>query len=131
MRRNVHRPDCEDRNKPLPPCLAAAFKQTYRERRYETPASSPRFTSISRVPAKQELKEVAMRSLKSLPAYVAGVLVVWAVIFAVGYVVHGPTPGHPMLHVFGGFLLGMVSMYIATRVAAGVGKPPASGSQTI
>ena len=26
------------------------------------------------------------------------------------------TPGHPALHVFGGFLLGMLSMYIATRV---------------
>jgi hypothetical protein len=57
-----------------------------------------------------------MKSLNSLPAYVIGVLVVWAVIFAVGYLVHGPTPGRPLLHVFGGFLLGMLSMYIATRV---------------
>jgi hypothetical protein len=57
-----------------------------------------------------------MRSLNSLPAYVVGVLIVWAAIFAIGYLVHGPTPGRPLLHVFGGFLLGMVSMYIAMRV---------------
>jgi hypothetical protein len=57
-----------------------------------------------------------MRSLHSLSAYVIGVLVVWAVIFVLGYFVHGPTPGHPMLYVFGGFLLGMLSMHIATRV---------------
>jgi hypothetical protein len=41
---------------------------------------------------------------------------VWAVIFAVGYVLKGSTPGYPLLHVFGGFLLGMLSMYIAMRV---------------
>ncbi|MEW6439024.1 MAG: hypothetical protein AB1508_17845 [Pseudomonadota bacterium] len=57
-----------------------------------------------------------MRFLNSLPGYVVGVLVVWAAIFAIGYFVHGPTPGRPLLHVFGGFLLGMLSMYIATRV---------------
>jgi hypothetical protein len=28
---------------------------------------------------------------------------------------HGSTPGYPVLHVFFGFLLGMLSMYIATR----------------
>jgi hypothetical protein len=47
---------------------------------------------------------------------VIGVLIVWALIFAVGYVFKGSTPGYPLLHVFGGFLLGMLSMYIATRV---------------
>jgi hypothetical protein len=57
-----------------------------------------------------------MKSSKTLPAYVLGVLIVWAVIFVVGYFLHGSTPGHPLLHVFGGFLLGMLSMYIATRV---------------
>ncbi|HLH10945.1 MAG TPA: hypothetical protein VKV77_03575 [Methylovirgula sp.] len=57
-----------------------------------------------------------MRFLNTLPGYVIGVLVVWGAIFAVGYFVHGPTPGHPMLHIFAGFLLGMLSMYIATRV---------------
>jgi hypothetical protein len=54
--------------------------------------------------------------LNTLTAYVIDVLIVWAVIFAVGYFLKGITPGHPLLHVFGGFLLGMLSMYIATRV---------------
>jgi hypothetical protein len=54
--------------------------------------------------------------MKSLTSYVIGVLIVWALIFAVGYVLKGSTPGYPLLHVFGGFLLGMLSMYIATRV---------------
>jgi RsiW-degrading membrane proteinase PrsW (M82 family) len=57
-----------------------------------------------------------MKSLNTLTAYVFGVLTVWAVIIAVGYFRNGSTPGHPILHVFGGFLLGMLSMYIATRV---------------
>ena len=57
-----------------------------------------------------------MKSLSTLKAYVICVLLVWAAIFAVGYVVKGSTPGHPVLHVFYGFLLGMISMYIATRV---------------
>jgi len=57
-----------------------------------------------------------LKSLNTLPAYVSGVLIVWALIFVVGYFAKGPTPGRPLLHVFGGFLLGMLSMYIATRV---------------
>jgi hypothetical protein len=57
-----------------------------------------------------------MKSLNTLPAYVLGVLIAWAAIFALGYAVKGSTPGHPMLHVFGGFLLGMLSMYIAMRL---------------
>ncbi len=57
-----------------------------------------------------------LKSSNTLTAYVIGVLIVWAVIFAVGYFRNGSTPGHPILHVFGGFLLGMLSMYIATRV---------------
>jgi len=48
--------------------------------------------------------------------YVVGVLVVWAVIFVVGYFVYGPTAGYPALHVFGGFLLGMLAMYIAMHL---------------
>jgi len=48
--------------------------------------------------------------------YVISVLVAWILLFAIGYFLHGPTPGHPALRVFGGFLLGMLSMYIATRV---------------
>ena len=55
------------------------------------------------------------KSLNTLTAYVIGVLVVWAVIFVVGYFLKGSTVCHPVLHVFGGFLLGMLSMYIATR----------------
>ena len=51
-----------------------------------------------------------------LGRYVIGVLVAWLSLFAIGYFFYGPTPGHPTLHVFGGFLLGMLSMYIATRV---------------
>jgi hypothetical protein len=47
---------------------------------------------------------------------VIGVVVVWAVIFAVGCVVSGPTRGYPLLHVFGDFLWDMPSMHIATRV---------------
>ena len=52
----------------------------------------------------------------SLPAFVVGVLVVWGLIFVLGYTIEGPTPGHPVLKVFGGFMLGMLAMYIATRV---------------
>jgi hypothetical protein len=51
-----------------------------------------------------------------LTRYVIGVLVAWALFFAVGYWLRGPTPGHPVLHVFYGFLLGMLSMYIAMRI---------------
>ena len=51
-----------------------------------------------------------------LGRYVIGVLVAWMLLFAIGYFWHGSTPGHPVLHVFGGFLLGMLSMYIATRL---------------
>jgi hypothetical protein len=55
--------------------------------------------------------------LKSpLARYVLGVFIAWALIFVVGYSFYGSTPGHPALHVFGGFLLGMLSMYIATRI---------------
>ncbi len=51
-----------------------------------------------------------------LGRYVIGVLVAWMAVFAIGYFLRGSTPGHPALHVFGGFLLGMLSMYIATRI---------------
>ena|SRR5208282_5852055 len=62
------------------------------------------------------LKQEHMKSLNTLPAYVIGVVIAWAAIFTVGYFRYGPTPGHPALHVFGGFLFGMLSIYIATRV---------------
>jgi hypothetical protein len=48
--------------------------------------------------------------------YVIAVLVAWMLLFAVGYVLRGSTPGHPALHTFAGFVLGMLSMYIATRL---------------
>jgi hypothetical protein len=51
-----------------------------------------------------------------LGRYVMGVLVAWILLFAIGYFFYGSTPGHPAVHVFGGFLLGMLSMYIATRI---------------
>jgi hypothetical protein len=51
-----------------------------------------------------------------LGRYVIGVLVAWILLFAIGYFRYGSTPGHPALHVFGGFLPGMLSMYIATRL---------------
>ncbi len=57
-----------------------------------------------------------MKLFNTMGGYVTSVLVVWAAILVIGYFLHGSTPGHPLLHVFGGFLLGMLSMYIATRV---------------
>jgi hypothetical protein len=54
-----------------------------------------------------------------LGRYVIAVLVAWILFFTIGYFRYGPTPGHPALHAFGGFLLGMLSMYIATRVHGG------------
>jgi hypothetical protein len=57
-----------------------------------------------------------IKSFYTLTAYIIGVFIVWAAIFAVGYFVRGPTPGRPVLHVFAGFLLGILSTYIATRV---------------
>jgi len=51
-----------------------------------------------------------------LGGYVIAVLVTWILISAIGYFFYGPTPGRAALHVFGGFLPGMLSMYIATRL---------------
>jgi hypothetical protein len=51
-----------------------------------------------------------------LGTYVISVLVVWILIFVIGYFFYGPTPGHPALHAFEGFLPGMLAMYIATRL---------------
>jgi len=51
-----------------------------------------------------------------LGGYVIAVLATWTLIFAIGYFFYGPTPGHPALHAFGGFLPGMLSMYIAARL---------------
>jgi hypothetical protein len=51
-----------------------------------------------------------------MTGYVIGVFIVWAAILAIGYVSRGSTVGYPMLHVFLGFVLGMISMYVATRV---------------
>jgi hypothetical protein len=48
--------------------------------------------------------------------YVIAVLVAWMLLFTIGYFFYGPTPGRPALHVFPGFLLGMLSLYLATRL---------------
>jgi len=48
--------------------------------------------------------------------YVIGVFVACILLFVIGYYFHGPTRGHPALQVFGGFLLGMLAMHIATHV---------------
>jgi len=70
-------------------------------------------------------KDLAMSLISTyaksrMTQYVIGVLVAWGLIFAVGFWRCGgacaPRPGHPALDVFAGFLLGMLSMYIATRV---------------
>ena len=54
-----------------------------------------------------------------LGRYVIAVVVTWMLIFVIGYLI-GPMPGRPGLHVFGhvfgGFMLGMLAMYIAVRV---------------
>src|SRR5215831_15600 len=47
---------------------------------------------------------------------VIGVFVAWILLFVIGYYFYDPTPGHSALQVFGGFLLGMLAMYIATHV---------------
>jgi hypothetical protein len=51
-----------------------------------------------------------------LGRYVIAVVATWLLIFVVGYLFFGPTPGRPALHVFGGFMLGMLAMYIAIRI---------------
>jgi hypothetical protein len=52
-----------------------------------------------------------------LGGYVISVLVACVVLFTIGYYFrYDSTPGHPALQVFGGFLLGMLSMSIATRL---------------
>ena len=61
---------------------------------------------------------IAMR-LYGMPqsnSYVIGVLVALVSLFTIGYLRYASTPGHPMLQIFGGFLLGMLSMSIAIRV---------------
>jgi hypothetical protein len=51
-----------------------------------------------------------------LGRYVIAVFITWMLLFAIGYFFYGPTPGYPALHAFGGFLPGMLAMYIATRL---------------
>jgi hypothetical protein len=51
-----------------------------------------------------------------LGRYVIAVFVAWMLLFAIGYFFYGPTPGRPALHAFGGFLPGMLAMYIAIRL---------------
>lgn len=56
-----------------------------------------------------------------LGMYVIAVLVGWMLLFVVGYLVHGPTRGHPALHAFAGFLPGLLAVYVAARL---FGPPP-------
>jgi hypothetical protein len=63
---------------------------------------------MKRPSVRDHVKEAMMRSFNTLAAYVIGVLIVWAAILAAGYFFEGSTPGHPILHVFGGLLLGML-----------------------
>jgi uncharacterized membrane protein len=51
-----------------------------------------------------------------LGRYVIAVFVAWILLFMIGYFRYGSTPGHPALHVFGGFIPGMLSIYITTRL---------------
>jgi hypothetical protein len=48
--------------------------------------------------------------------YMIAVLAVWILLFVIGYFFFRPTPGHPALHAFAGFVPGMLVMYIATRL---------------
>jgi hypothetical protein len=48
--------------------------------------------------------------------YMIGVFVGWILLFVIGYYFYGTARGHPALQVFGGFLLGMLAMHIATHV---------------
>jgi len=48
--------------------------------------------------------------------YLIAVIFAWILLFVIGYFFYGPTPGRPALHVFPGFLIGMLSMSIATRL---------------
>ncbi len=50
-----------------------------------------------------------------LGRYAISVFIVWMLLFVFGYFFYGPTPGHPALHAFAGFLPGMLAMYLATR----------------
>jgi hypothetical protein len=51
-----------------------------------------------------------------LGSYVIAVLTVWILILVIGYFTHGSTRGYPALHAFGGFLPGMLAVYVATRL---------------
>lgn len=51
-----------------------------------------------------------------LGMYAISAIAAWLLLFVFGYLFFGPTRGHPALHAFAGFLLGMPAMYIATRL---------------
>lgn len=74
----------------------------------------------ARAPRPQSAQGGRAKSLRmssnTLTVYVIGVLIAWAVVIAVGYFLKGSTAGHRFLLVCGGFLLGTLAMYIATRV---------------
>jgi hypothetical protein len=51
-----------------------------------------------------------------LGRYVIAVVITWLLILTIGFFFFSPTAGRPVLHVFAGFLLGMLAMYIAVRI---------------
>jgi len=48
--------------------------------------------------------------------YVIAVLVASILLFTIGYLRYSSPPGYPALQIFGGLLLGMLSMSIAARL---------------
>lgn len=57
-----------------------------------------------------------MKKLNSYWAYSAACFAVWAVIFLVGLATGNHKPGHPVLYVFGGWVIGWTSATIARTV---------------
>jgi hypothetical protein len=51
-----------------------------------------------------------------MKSFVIGVLIAWALLFGIGYLIKGRTAGYPVLPFFSGFMLGMPAVYVASRV---------------
>ena len=51
-----------------------------------------------------------------LSGYVIGVIVAWSIVLAVSWIVGGQARFDTAAIVFGGFAIGMLAMYIATRI---------------
>lgn len=57
-----------------------------------------------------------MKKLNTYWAYSVGCFAVWAVIFLVGVATGRHQPGHPVLYVFGGWMIGWTSATVARAV---------------